>query len=100
MGEKNGRRLRDGGQVPPNGGTFGRLIRDEAGSAHMATVFFATAVLALAAFGALHLAGVLQVPQLIFLILLLAVAFTGWDALRERRKPKDTDGNDGKRAGD
>lgn len=76
-------------------------LRDETGSVNTAVAFLAAAVLALAAFAVLHAAGVLQVPQLIFLILVVAVVFTGWDAFREWRKRKrPTEGEDGSGSGD
>jgi hypothetical protein len=76
-------------------------LREENGSVNTAAAFFAAAVLALAAFAVLHATGILQVPQLIFLILLVAVVFTGWDAFREWRKRKRrAEGKEGSGAGD
>jgi hypothetical protein len=60
----------------------------EDGSATIALIAFAACAGALVAMLVLHGVGILSVPPLIYAILVIVTAYTGWDAWRERQKPK------------
>jgi len=64
------------------------FARSGRGSAQIALALFAVALTSTVVMGGLHLAGIMQVPQLILLVFTAATCFAGWDAFKEWRKAR------------
>lgn len=63
-----------------------RFLRSEAGSLRISAALFITALLCAGTIAGLGVAGLMQVPRLIYLVFAVVVVAAAWDAWREWRK--------------